>query len=103
MVDNTDFMPIAVEHTEYCFVGTADGRIFIATGNRKNDEGNVSFLGSAGKFRTLDDEVIWSDKLTIEDIPKRDPDGFIDDGTENKVWVIPYRDWLGLAKKHMKR
>lgn len=101
--ENVTYMPIEVvgKNHKYRFIGKADGRIFLARGNDAEREGNVSYIG--GKYKLIEDSIIWTENITDADIPDREADGIVDDGTDCKVWVVPYKEWLTLAGKALGR
>lgn len=72
------------------------GRVYLCNSNRPKPKGNVaSFRG--GAFPRVNDIVLECPYLTEDDMPKRRPDGYVDDGTENRAWICEDDEWLGLS------
>jgi len=85
------------------FVMEKSGRAYIVNSNRPKPKGNVSsFRG--GAFPRVNDITLECPYLTEDDVPKRYPDGYFEDGEEgNRAWICPVEEWMGLYRLNADR
>lgn len=94
---------VTLKKSKYRAVGIADGKVFVCSLDDANDNDTVRYIRGSGKYVMKAESDIWLPKLTEADLPHRESDGVIVDGTENMVWLIPYSEWKEYIKLNRDR